>query len=116
MFFVKLVGLFDNPDSFKKSDNASFDTLSKKIQSCSFAILLCFTNEIAKYEDDIIIYVLYDYNMDKYFTEYPKNQFYTCFDGNDKFVNLKFKHNDNEYLFVEFISGINNNKNLDNAL
>ena len=29
LFFVKLVGLFDNTDSFKKSDNASFDTLRK---------------------------------------------------------------------------------------
>ena len=73
LFFVKLVGLFDNPDSFKKSDNASFDTLSKKVGSCSFAILLCFINEIAKYEDDIIIYTLDMYNMNKYFIEYLKN-------------------------------------------
>ena len=27
---------------------------------------------------------------------------YVCFDGLDGFVNFKFKHNDNEYLFVEF--------------
>ena len=26
-----------------------------------------------------------------------------CFDGVDGFVNLRFKHNDNEYLFVEFV-------------
>ena len=42
--------------------------------------------------------------MNKYFIEYPKNQMYMCFDGEDGFVNLKFKHNDNEYLFVEFAS------------
>ena len=28
---------------------------------------------------------------------------YVCFDGLDGFVNFKFKHNDNEYLFVEFV-------------
>ena len=47
LFFVKLVGLFNNLDSFKKSNNASFDTLSKKIASHSFGILPCFINEIA---------------------------------------------------------------------
>ena len=47
LFFVKLVGLFNNPDSFKKSHNASFDTLNKKIASYSFGILLCLINEIA---------------------------------------------------------------------
>ena len=26
-----------------------------------------------------------------------------CFDGLDGFVNFRFKHNDNEYLFVEFV-------------
>ena len=35
--------------------------------------------------------------MNKYFIEYPKNQFYTCFDGRDKFINLKFDYNDYEY-------------------
>ena len=47
IFFFKLVVLFNNPDSFKKSDNAYFDTLSKKTASCSFGILLCVINEIA---------------------------------------------------------------------
>ena len=28
---------------------------------------------------------------------------YVCFDGVDGFVNLKFRYNDNEYLFTEFI-------------
>ena len=28
---------------------------------------------------------------------------YTCFDGEDGFVNLKFEHNNKEYLFVEFV-------------
>ena len=52
-----------------------------------------------------LLCVLLDtYNMNKYFIEYPKNQMYMCFDGEDGFVNLKFKHNDNEYLFVEFAS------------
>ena len=41
--------------------------------------------------------------MNKYFIEYPKKKIYTCFDGEDGFVNLKFKHNDKEYLFVEFV-------------
>ena len=41
--------------------------------------------------------------MNKYFIEYPKNHIYVCFDGLDGFVNFKFKHNDNEYLFVEFV-------------
>ena len=40
--------------------------------------------------------------MNKYFIEYPKKKIYTCFDGKDRFVNLKFEHNDKEYLFVEF--------------
>ena len=40
------------------------------------------------------------YNMNKYFIEYLKNKLYT----------------ESEYLFVEFISGINNNNKLDNAL
>ena len=33
--------------------------------------------------------------MNKYFIEYPKNQFYTSFDGRDMFINLKFDYNDN---------------------
>ena len=41
--------------------------------------------------------------MNKYFIEYPKNHIYVCFDGLDGFVNFKFKHNYNEYLFVEFV-------------
>ena len=40
LFFVKLVGLFNIPGSFKKSHNASFDILSKKIANCYFGILL----------------------------------------------------------------------------
>ena len=55
LFFVKLLGLLNISDSFKKSHNASFDILSKKIASCSFGKLLCFINEIAKYEDEVII-------------------------------------------------------------
>ena len=113
LFFVKLVGLFNNPDSFKKSDNASFDTLSNKIASCSSGILLCFINEIAKYEDDIIIYALDSYNMSKYFIEYLKKQIYICFNGDVNCVNLRFKHNDCEYLFVHLVSGKNK---IDNAL
>ena len=27
-----------------------------------------------------------------------------CFDGLDGFVNIKFKHNNNDYLFLEFVS------------
>ena len=41
--------------------------------------------------------------MNKYFIEYPKNHIYVCFDGLDGFVSFKFKHNYNEYLFVEFV-------------
>ena len=55
LFFVKLLGLLNISDSFKKSHNVSFDILSKKIASFSFGKLLCFINEIAKYEDEIII-------------------------------------------------------------
>ena len=50
--------------------------------------------------------------MNKYFIEYPKNHVYVCFDGLDGFVNFKFKHNGNEYLFVEFVP---NNFRLFNA-
>ena len=41
--------------------------------------------------------------MNKYFIEYPKNHIYVRFDGLDGFVNFKFKHDDNEYLFEEFV-------------
>ena len=41
--------------------------------------------------------------MNKYFIEYPKNHIYVRFDGLDRFVNFKFKHDDNEYLFVKFV-------------
>ena len=51
--------------------------------------------------------------MNKYFIEYPKNHIYVCFDGLDSFVNFKFKHNGNEYLFVEFVP---NNFRLFNAV
>ena len=34
--------------------------------------------------------------MNKYFTEYPKHQLYTCFDGRDMFINLKFNRNYND--------------------
>ena len=50
--------------------------------------------------------------MNKYFIEYPKNHIYVFFDGLDSFVNFKFKHNGNEYLFVEFVP---NNFRLFNA-
>ena len=43
------------------------------------------------------------YNIDKYFIEYPKHQLYICFDGRDMFINLRFDHNDNEYLFIHII-------------
>ena len=43
------------------------------------------------------------YNMNKYFIEYPNTQTYVCFDGCDGYVNLLFKHNDKEYLFVEYV-------------
>ena len=41
--------------------------------------------------------------MRRYFIEYHKKKIYTCFDGRDGFVNLKFKHKDKENLFVEFV-------------
>ena len=41
--------------------------------------------------------------MNRYFDEYTKKEIYTCFDGKDGFVNLKFEHNDTEYLLVEFV-------------
>ena len=41
--------------------------------------------------------------MNRYFVEYTKKEIYTCFDGKDGFVNLKFEHNDTEYLLVEFV-------------
>ena len=50
-----------------------------------------------------LLYVLDVYNMNKYFIEYPKSCLYVCFDGVDGYLNLGFKHNDNEYLFVEFV-------------
>ena len=81
MFFVKLVGLFNIFDSFKKSYNASFDTLSRKIASCSF--------------------------------EYPKKQLYTCFDGEDGCVNLRFDYDGKEYLFVEYV---HKNNKMNNAI
>ena len=89
LIFVNLCWFFKVLDSFRWSCNASFDILNKKIASCSFDILLCFINEIAKYEDDIIIHVSDKYNMNKYFIEYPKKQIYICFDGKDSFINLQ---------------------------
>ena len=41
--------------------------------------------------------------MNKYFIEYPKKKIYTCFDGRDGFINLKFKHKYKEFLFVGFV-------------
>ena len=41
--------------------------------------------------------------MNKYFIEYPKKKIYTCFDGRDGFINLKFKHKYKEFLFVDFV-------------
>ena len=41
--------------------------------------------------------------MSKYFIEHLKKQIYICFDGKDNFHNLRFKQNDCEYLFVEFV-------------
>ena len=66
--------------------------LSKKIASCSFYILLCVINEIAQYEDDIIIYVLDMYNMNKYFIEYLKKKLCVCFDGNHSYLNSIIEH------------------------
>ena len=41
--------------------------------------------------------------MNKYFVEYPKKKIYTCFNGRDGFINLKFKHKYKEFLFVGFV-------------
>ena len=55
--------------------------------------------------------------MSKYFIKYLKKDIYiyiyVCFDGKNSFVNLRFKHNHSEYLFVEFVSG---NIKIDKAL
>ena len=53
--------------------------------------------------------------MSKYFIKYLKKDIYiyVCFDGKNSFVNLRFKHNNSEYLFVEFVSG---NIKIDKAL
>ena len=51
-----------------------------------------------------LLYVLDLYNMKKYFIKYLKTKMYVCFDGVYCFVNLRFEHNDNEYLFVEFVT------------
>ena len=54
--------------------------------------------------------------MSKYFIDILKRIYiyiYTCFDGEDNFVNLRFKNNDDEYFFVHLASG--NNK-IDHAL
>ena len=75
--------------------------------------MLCFINEIAKFEDNIIIHVSDKYNMNKYFIEYPKKQIYICFDGKDSFISLKLEHKSIECLFVQLVVG--NNK-IDNAL
>ena len=45
--------------------------------------------------------------MKKYFIKYPKNQIYTCFDGEDKRLNFRFEHNGNEYLFTHLLHGDN---------
>ena len=45
--------------------------------------------------------------MKKYFIKYPKNQIYTCFDGEDKRVNFRFEHKDNEYLSTYLVYGYN---------
>ena len=50
-----------------------------------------------------LLYVIDVYNMNKYFIEYLKNQIYVCSDGKNGYINLKFEHNNNEYLFVEFV-------------
>ena len=112
LFFVKLVGPFIIFESFKYSDNTSLDTLSRKIASCSFGILLCFIKEIAKYEEDIIIYALVQYKMDNYFIEYPKLQLYTYSIGKSCSLNLKFDYDGKDYLFVEYI---NKNSRFNNA-
>ena len=92
LFFVKLVGPFIIFESLKYSDNTSFDTLSRKIASYSFGILLFFIKEIAKYEEDVIIYVLVQYKMDNYFIEYPKLQLYIYSIGKSCSLNLKFDY------------------------
>ena len=45
------------------------------------------------------------YNMNKYFTEYPKYQLYVCYDGEDSYLNLIINHLDDEYVFVQFVYG-----------
>ena len=49
--------------------------------------------------------------MNNYFIEYPKNQLYICFDFRDMFLNFRFNHNDNEFLFIHIIH--KNNENYD---
>ena len=49
--------------------------------------------------------------MNNYFIEYPKNQLYICFDFRDMFLNFRFNHNDNEFLFIHIIH--ENNENYD---
>ena len=110
-FFANLLGFFNRFDLIKYSDKGSFDRLCRKIWSCSFDNSLCFNIQIAWY-DDIIIYVLVKYNINKYFIENSKKEIYTCFDGCDGYVNLLFKYNNWEYLLVEYV---HKNRELVNA-
>ena len=75
-----------------------YNRIKKKLPMISFSFQCT-----KSYQDMNVIYVLVLYNMNKYFIEYPKHQLYTCFDGRDMFINLRFNHNDNEYLFIHII-------------
>ena len=50
-------------------------------------------------------YLLFMYNMNKYFIEYPKQRLFVCYDGKYSYLNLLINHCDNEYIFVQFVYG-----------
>ena len=52
-----------------------------------------------------LLYVLVQYNINKYFIEYPKHQLFVCYNGEDSYLNLIINHCDNEYVFVKCIYG-----------
>ena len=65
---------------------------SRRLLIIIFATSIIFTN--------MFVYLLL--NMNKYLSEYPNKDIYVCFDGAYYLVNLKFKHKDEEYLFVQY--------------
>ena len=103
-FFVNLVELFN---ILIQLDNQVMLLLIHSVKIMHVVLLTYYFVLLKRllYIKVTLWYLLFMYNMNKYFIEYPKQRLFVCYDGKYSYLNLLINHCDNEYIFVQFVYG-----------